>query len=393
MQEAFYIATTGPPGPGADRPAQGRHQRRRARRRFVDDGRPARLPRPRPAPSPTLLKKTAALLAKAKRPVLYVGHGAVISDAGQAIYAAGREAPGAGRQHPARQGRRPEDKPLHLGMLGMHGTAYANKAVTNCDLHHGHRRALGRPHHRQAVASSARTRPRSTSTSTSPSSTRSSGPTSVAGGRRPPGDRGPAPAGRHAATPTSGSSRSPAGASSTRSSTRSRAACRAQHVLDRLDKLGGRDCIITTDVGQHQMWAAQFCLHHQEPPLAVLGRRRHHGLRLPGGHRRAVRQPGQEGLGHRRRRRLPDDAVRAGHGRAPQAAGQDPDHQQPLPGHGPPVAGAVLRQPPVGRGPGGQPRLRQAGRGLRHQGLAHQARRPTSTACSRRRWTTTTAPA
>jgi acetolactate synthase-1/2/3 large subunit len=35
---------------------------------------------------------------------------------------------------------------------------------------------------------------------------------------------------------------------------------RAQHVLDRLDKLGGRDCIITTDVGQHQMWAAQFCL-------------------------------------------------------------------------------------------------------------------------------------
>ena len=31
-------------------------------------------------------------------------------------------------------------------------------------------------------------------------------------------------------------------------------------MLDRLDKLGGRDCILTTDVGQHQMWAAQFCL-------------------------------------------------------------------------------------------------------------------------------------
>jgi acetolactate synthase-1/2/3 large subunit len=41
---------------------------------------------------------------------------------------------------------------------------------------------------------------------------------------------------------------------------------RAQYVLDRLDKLGGRDAILTTDVGQHQMWAAQFCLttkpHH-----------------------------------------------------------------------------------------------------------------------------------
>jgi acetolactate synthase-1/2/3 large subunit len=34
---------------------------------------------------------------------------------------------------------------------------------------------------------------------------------------------------------------------------------RAQHVLDRLDDLGGRDAILTTDVGQHQMWAAQFC--------------------------------------------------------------------------------------------------------------------------------------
>ena len=35
---------------------------------------------------------------------------------------------------------------------------------------------------------------------------------------------------------------------------------RAQHVLDRLDAITQGDAIITTDVGQHQMWAAQFCL-------------------------------------------------------------------------------------------------------------------------------------
>ena len=32
------------------------------------------------------------------------------------------------------KGAADETHPLHLGMLGMHGTAYANKAVTHCDL-------------------------------------------------------------------------------------------------------------------------------------------------------------------------------------------------------------------------------------------------------------------
>jgi len=34
---------------------------------------------------------------------------------------------------------------------------------------------------------------------------------------------------------------------------------RAQHVLDRLDALTEGRTVITSDVGQHQMWAAQFC--------------------------------------------------------------------------------------------------------------------------------------
>ena len=53
--------------------------------------------------------------------------------------------------------------------------------------------------------------------------------------------------------------------------------------------------------------------------LAQLRRRRHHGLRLPGGHRRPVRAARRPGAGDRRRRRLSDDAVRAGHGVHPQA--------------------------------------------------------------------------
>ena len=38
-----------------------------------------------------------------------------------------------------------------------------------------------------------------------------------------------------------------------------RGGLRAQHVLDELDRLSESKAIISTDVGQHQMWAAQFC--------------------------------------------------------------------------------------------------------------------------------------
>jgi acetolactate synthase I/II/III large subunit len=61
----------------------------------------------------------------------------------------------------------PETHPLSLGMLGMHGTAYANKAMVECDLiiNVGSRfddRIIGQP------AKFCATPPSSTSTSTPP---------------------------------------------------------------------------------------------------------------------------------------------------------------------------------------------------------------------------------
>ena len=84
--------------------------------------------------APDLLKKTAALLSRSKRPVLYVGHGSVISGAGKAIYQLAEKLQAPVVNTLLGKGAVAEDKPLHLGMLGMHGTAYANKAVTDCDL-------------------------------------------------------------------------------------------------------------------------------------------------------------------------------------------------------------------------------------------------------------------
>lgn len=76
----------------------------------------------------------AAMLKKAVRPILLVGHGAVISGADSFVkYLAEK------MQIPVvhtllGKGCFPESNDLSLGMLGMHGTAYANKAVYECDL-------------------------------------------------------------------------------------------------------------------------------------------------------------------------------------------------------------------------------------------------------------------
>ena len=149
MREAFHIATTGRPGPVLiDLPkdiTQGP-----CSAPFVDtvDLPGYHVPG---RPDPALLRKAAALLMKSRRPVLYVGHGAVISNAGKAILQLARKLEAPIVNTLLGKGACAEDDPLHLGMLGMHGTAYANLAVAALRPDHGDRRALGRPHYRQAL--------------------------------------------------------------------------------------------------------------------------------------------------------------------------------------------------------------------------------------------------
>ena len=83
---------------------------------------------------PADILETARLIQNARRPVFLVGHGAVISGAEREVMqlATGLQIPVTNTL--LGKGCFPEDHPLSLGMLGMHGTAYANKAVTNCDL-------------------------------------------------------------------------------------------------------------------------------------------------------------------------------------------------------------------------------------------------------------------
>lgn len=80
------------------------------------------------------IKKMASMFKGAKRPLLLVGHGAVISRAGEAIKKLANKLKSPVTNTLLGKGEFPETDPLSLGMLGMHGTAYANKALTRCDV-------------------------------------------------------------------------------------------------------------------------------------------------------------------------------------------------------------------------------------------------------------------
>ena len=76
----------------------------------------------------------AEALNAAKRPVLLVGHGTLISGAANVLREFAEKIRAPVTTTLLGKGAFPETHPLSLGMLGMHGTAYANKAIVECDL-------------------------------------------------------------------------------------------------------------------------------------------------------------------------------------------------------------------------------------------------------------------
>ncbi|HET6487373.1 MAG TPA: biosynthetic-type acetolactate synthase large subunit [Spirochaetia bacterium] len=132
LREAFYISKTGRPGPVlVDIPKDCSNTRI-----DVDDQEEFELPgyRVPKEGDPVEIRRAAELLTKAKRPVLLVGHGALISGAGDELRAFAETMRIPVTSTLLGKGAFPETHLLSLGMLGMHGTAYANKAVAGCDL-------------------------------------------------------------------------------------------------------------------------------------------------------------------------------------------------------------------------------------------------------------------
>jgi acetolactate synthase-1/2/3 large subunit len=132
VREAFYLASSGRPGPVlVDIPKDCANAIIELR-----DDEEFQLPgyQVPEAGDPAQIACAARLLNAARRPLLLVGHGAVISGAGAELRTLAETMHIPVTNTLLGKGAFPETHPLSLGMLGMHGTAYANKAVVACDL-------------------------------------------------------------------------------------------------------------------------------------------------------------------------------------------------------------------------------------------------------------------
>ncbi|WP_291319525.1 biosynthetic-type acetolactate synthase large subunit [Desulfonatronospira sp.] len=132
IKEAFYIASTGRPGPVlVDLPKDVMQ----ARTEFeYPKTISLRSYNPNYIPNRKQVKKAANLLAKAERPLIYSGGGVISSEAGEILTRLARRFSLPVTSTMMGLGAFPGNDPLWLGMLGMHGTYAANMAVNNADV-------------------------------------------------------------------------------------------------------------------------------------------------------------------------------------------------------------------------------------------------------------------
>ncbi len=80
------------------------------------------------------IKKAAAMIMAAKKPVIFTGGGTIISGASEEVRKLAHLIDAPVCDSLMGKGGFPGTDPLYTGMLGMHGTKASNLAVTHCDL-------------------------------------------------------------------------------------------------------------------------------------------------------------------------------------------------------------------------------------------------------------------
>jgi acetolactate synthase-1/2/3 large subunit len=132
LRQAFYIATSGRPGPVlVDIPKD--IQILAAKMKFEKQ---VNLPgyKPRDDPHPIQVKRAAEMLLQAKTPMILAGGGVIISEAAQELQQLAELLMLPVTTTFMGKGSFPETHPLSLGVVGMHGTANANRLILETDV-------------------------------------------------------------------------------------------------------------------------------------------------------------------------------------------------------------------------------------------------------------------
>jgi acetolactate synthase-1/2/3 large subunit len=130
LPDAFRVAASGRPGPVLiDVPKDVQTQEVEFAS-WPDPGRPD----PPPRFEDGDLRAAAQLLNAARKPILYLGGGVIHSGASPAAVALAEKAGLPTTATLMALGAMPTDHPLYLGMLGMHAARYTNLALEECDL-------------------------------------------------------------------------------------------------------------------------------------------------------------------------------------------------------------------------------------------------------------------
>jgi len=132
IRQAFHIARSGRPGPVlVDLPKDVMVQKTE----FIWPKKiPMRSYNPTSAPSPNHLHLAMKYLRAAERPLLFAGGGVIASDAAQHLSALARDLHLPVVATLMGLGAFPAHEELWFGMVGMHGAYVANKAVNNADV-------------------------------------------------------------------------------------------------------------------------------------------------------------------------------------------------------------------------------------------------------------------
>jgi acetolactate synthase-1/2/3 large subunit len=278
LREAFHIARTGRPGPVlVDLPKD-------VVAKMVDfpEKKPIRMQNYQPnyEPHPGQIEKACKKILKAKNPVLYVGGGVILSNASEELTELARKLNIPVTMTLMGLGGFPGSDPLSMGMLGMHGSYTANMAVANSDL---------------LIAVGARFDDRVTGRldAFAPHATIihiDIDPTSIS--KNVKVDIPIVADCKHALTAmnawfnnSSDFNREQVSAShepwlaTINEWTKKHPMCyldegdiiKPQYVIEKLDELTHGDAIITTEVGQNQMWAAQFYKFNKPRQWATSG--------------------------------------------------------------------------------------------------------------------------